>query len=258
MSVNESDKLSFSNGWLDSFQSRHGFKSFTSFGESGSVDMASLPIQLERIRAAVKDYALADIYNFDETGLFYNLCPDRTIARTQIEGIKKSKTRITVALACNADGSDMREPFFIGHANKPRCFKKKTGAELGFTYRNNKKAWKTALLFREWLRDFDMEMNNLKRHVVLLMDNASSHITVGLELQNVKIHFLPPNTTSKLQPLDAGIIAALKRRYRHRQLQHALDLEEAGNDGNIYAIDHLLAMKWLKSCWRNIRRRACT
>ena len=32
--------------------------------------------------------------------------PDSTIARHQIEGSKKDKTRITIAMTCNADDSD--------------------------------------------------------------------------------------------------------------------------------------------------------
>ena len=52
--------------------------------------------------------------------------------------------------------------------------------------------------------------------------------------------------------MDAGIIASFKRRYRHRQLQHALDLEEQGSQANIYMVDQLTAMKWIKSCWREV------
>ncbi|KAK1942309.1 Tigger transposable element-derived protein 6 [Phytophthora citrophthora] len=131
-------------------------------------------------------------------------------------------------------------------------FKKKTGDQHGFLYRNNKEAWMTGVLFRDWLREFNVDMKKQKRKVLLLIDNASSHSITGMSLSNVKVHFLPPNTTSKLQPLDAGIIGALKRRYRRRQLQHALDKEEEGIDRDIYAVDQLLTMKWVKSCWRDI------
>ena len=34
--------------------------------------------------------------------------------------------------------------------------------------------------------------------------------------------------TSKLQPLDAGIIATLKTRYQEKQYEHALDCINAG------------------------------
>ena len=41
------------------------------------------------------------------------------------------------------------------------------------------------------------------RKVLLLIDNASSHY-VSYQSRNVKVMFLPPNMTSKIQPLDAG------------------------------------------------------
>jgi hypothetical protein len=50
-----------------------------------------------------------------------------------MSGKKKDKFRITIAVACNAQG-DKLEPFFIGRAEKPRCFKKQTPAQCGFYY----------------------------------------------------------------------------------------------------------------------------
>ena len=69
----------------------------------------------------------------------------------------------------------------------------------------------TDVLFQEWLQEFDDDMR-LNGNVVIILDNALSHILYGMELQSVTVVFLPPNTISKLQPMDAGIIASLKRR----------------------------------------------
>lgn len=68
----------------------------------------------------------------------------------QMSGLKKDKFRISMALACNADRTDKLELFFIGKARKPRCFKKATPEQRGFYYRNNKTAWMTGELFKEY------------------------------------------------------------------------------------------------------------
>jgi hypothetical protein len=47
---------------------------------------------------------------------------------------------------------------------------------------------------------------NLDSKVLLLLDNAPGHPN-KLNHPNVKVIFLPPNTTSLIQPIDQGIIA---------------------------------------------------
>uniref|UniRef100_A0AAV1TFJ2 DDE-1 domain-containing protein n=1 Tax=Peronospora matthiolae TaxID=2874970 RepID=A0AAV1TFJ2_9STRA len=75
--------------------------------------MGALEEALPHLKAVVAGYAPRDVYNMDETGLFYSMTPDKTIAQQEVEGFKKDKTRITVALTANADGSDKLPPFFI-------------------------------------------------------------------------------------------------------------------------------------------------
>ncbi|KAK2645787.1 hypothetical protein Ddye_020982 [Dipteronia dyeriana] len=50
--------------------------------------------------------------------------------------------------------------------------------------------------------------------VLLIVENYPAHPNVIEGLTNVDIFFLPPNTTSKIQPCDAEIIRALKIHYR--------------------------------------------
>ena len=47
--------------------------------------------------------------------------------------------------------------------------------------------------------------------VVLFMNNASSHPeSLNVAFSQVKVAILPKNTSSKLQPLDAGVITNFK------------------------------------------------
>ena len=85
--------------------------------------MEALSARLPEIRKTLDEYALNDIYNMDETGLFYRMQADNSLATRQLEGRKQNKERITIAICCNADGSDKLLLWVIGKSFNPRCFK---------------------------------------------------------------------------------------------------------------------------------------
>ena len=97
--------------------------------------------------------------------------PDRTLSNAPRKGVKASKIRLTFMFAVNATGSDRRPPLIIGKANRPRCFGRKSGEELGFFYRSNKTAWMTTFIYQEWIRKWDAELDRERRNILLLHDN---------------------------------------------------------------------------------------
>ena len=130
----------FSNEWLQSFKERHSFRQHYIHDESGDTEIFNIDIILTTIKEKIAQYQAQDVYNMDETGLFYNLASDTIISRRQIEGAKKDKTCLTIAFTCNANGSDRLSSLFIDHVVRPCYFNKKTGEEHGFYYLHNKKA----------------------------------------------------------------------------------------------------------------------
>ena len=88
------------------------------------------------------------------------------------------------------------------------------------------------LSFSTWLKEFDIYKSKTPgRSVALLLDNTSAHGQSKdiPDLLNVEVIYLPKNATAFLQPLDAGVIASLKKRYRKKQYQSALSLIEDDN-----------------------------
>lgn len=191
-------------------------------------------------------YAERDIYNADEAGVFYNLLPNRTLALSheRCSGRKASKERFTVLFCANMDGSDKRRLFVIGRSARPRCFKKREC--LPITYKANRKSWMTRELFVTWLQKFDEDMVSKKRQVVLVLDNCSAH-HVNLKLSAVSLKFLPANTTAKSQPMDQGVIAAVKAHYKRRICERVLinlQRDEAMKVNLRSAIDMITASWW--------------
>ena len=108
--------LSLSNCWLDSFKAHHSLKQYHCHGEAGSVQPVDVAEARKRIRMIKSKFPLSDVYNMDETGLYYRMPPDRGLASQQTSGVKGDKTRLTLAFCVNADGTDRRAPLILGHA----------------------------------------------------------------------------------------------------------------------------------------------
>lgn len=124
-------------------------------------------------------------------------------------GNKKEMTRMTFLASYNNDSSDKVPLMAIGNSKIPWAFKKMTGQELGFDNHANRKAWMTMRLFHGWLGRLYQYIDRLLWcEILLLLDNCSAHGKKEKfpEMKNICVEFLPPNTKSKIQPLDAGII----------------------------------------------------
>jgi hypothetical protein len=185
---------------LEKFKLRHGIKQHVLHGESDSVDRAELSVSQREIMELIGQYSPQDVFNFDESALFYRLPPNKTLATLKRGGTKADKERVTADLT----GSEKIQPVIIGKAAQSLSFRKVHVDFVPFHNYHNKTAWQNRRTFSDWLRKFDLKISG--RKVLLLLDNASSHY-VAYQCRHVKIHFLPPNMTSNVQPLDAGEVS---------------------------------------------------
>ena len=114
----------------------------------------------------------------------------------------------------------------------------------------------TTDVFSVWLDRFDRKMRRQERHMVILLDNCSSH-PKDISLTNVKLVYLPPNTTSHLQPLDAGIISIVKRGYKRRFLQAILRRSDGDSSMTskeaVSTVTLLDTIRWLTASLREIK-----
>ena len=96
------------------------------------------------------------------------------------------------------------------------------------------------------------------RKVVLLIDNFAAHESAVKDLQqrplglrNTEVLFLPPNTTSRLQPLDQGIIRTFKAVYRRKWLRYMID-EHADGRNPFNSVNILKAIRWSIQAWHEL------
>ncbi|GFT96056.1 tigger transposable element-derived protein 1 [Trichonephila clavipes] len=181
--------FSASKGWLTGFLKRNALPNIKITGESATADEGAAKILPEELAEIIEDgdYSADQVFNADETGLYWKKLPNRTyIAKDEktASGHKASK--------------DLKQ--------------------LPVHWMANPKAWMTTAIFTEWFNncfvpevEAYMKEKSLDFKVLLIVDNAASH--PQLEHPNVQLVFLPPNTTSLIQPLDQGIIATFKKYY---------------------------------------------
>jgi hypothetical protein len=142
------------------------------------------------------------------------------------------------------------KPLIIGKHKKPRCFKGISHQDIEIHYRNNGSAWMTTAIFLEWLRQINHIMIEQHQTILLVLDNAPSH--GSLDLSNVKFCFLPPNTTSIIQPLDQGIIQNFKTHYQRLFLMFLLSNNDAEISVLLRSILVLDAMNWTILAWNSV------
>ncbi len=185
-------------------------------GEGAEVnksDPGLLPT-LDDLYAIIAQYDLENIYNMDETGLFFCLLsrysllmPDEDISTTR--GKKKSKDWVFLIMCANGVGTHKIPCALIGKPKAPTCIKDR---QWSVPYFSQAKAWMDMEMCWKWFNEvFLPEVKKRTRcRVLLLLDNALGHFE-AFERNNVRIVFFPPNCTSWKQPCDMGIITALKK-----------------------------------------------
>ena len=200
-------------------------------------------------------YSPNDIYNGDETALFYKSLPHRTYCfdGDKPAGSAKRKDRLTLLIITNMDGSDHRKLSVIGKSKTPRCLQKKYKMQvkdMSVDWYASKNAWMTGEIHHQIMTKLNNEMRLSNCHILYVCDNASSHQV--RDYSHIKFLMLPPNATSIMQPLDQGIILSAKRRYKKKLAERYLACVENNKDANslLKALDIVQATNMIAASWR--------
>ncbi|OWZ13381.1 CENPB protein Homeodomainlike [Phytophthora megakarya] len=216
-------RQSVTKSWVFRFKQRHAFSA------------------LKFLRNCIDDYEPRDVFSVDETGLFYQMGP--------LQHETKRPKRLTIGLCCNMDGSEKLEPVVI-HSEQNGL----RDAQIPVRIYANDQAWMTRDNFTDWLRAFNSLMEG--RRVLLLVDAAPCHgtDTTKIELTNVKVISLPPNTPPCLQPMRAGIMQQFKINVKTLGVQWILDQRRV-NSSNVEATMRLLtAVQHITKSWQFMRQ----
>ncbi|XP_069832253.1 tigger transposable element-derived protein 1-like [Dendropsophus ebraccatus] len=239
----ESEEFVASRGWFMRFKERANFHNIKVQGEAASGDEKAareFPKALAQI-IAEGDYCAQQVFNVDETGLFWKCLPNRTYISKEVKSApshKVSKERLTLLLGGNAVGDYKLKPMLVYQAENPRALQGISKAQLPVIWKSNRKAWVTLVVFEDRFNNYFVPSvecyctsKDIPFKVLLILDNAPGHpADVDDFHPNVKVVYLPPNTTALIQPMDQGVIATFKAYYHRRVIGKALQATEKNKD----------------------------
>jgi hypothetical protein len=236
-----SEHFKCSRGWLNRWKKRHGVSQVTISGESRSADVQAAEEFLPKLQEMVEREGLSaeQLFNADETALYFRMMPQKTLAQAgdiyAKTGFKQDKNRMTLLFACNWTGISKLKPLAIGKLCSPRCFHHVNMEPMPLQYANSNNAWMTTNIFESWFKESfipavrrHLRSKGIEEKACLLLDNCPAHPPANsLKSSDGKIFvfYLPKNTTSKIQPLDQGIISAFKRNYRYELVKAVVSTE---------------------------------
>ncbi|KAK1151237.1 tigger transposable element-derived protein 4-like [Acipenser oxyrinchus oxyrinchus] len=201
------DAFKATNGWLDRWKKRHGIVLKRAQGEKIDADVSSGNSWVEKEPPAVlQRYRPGDVYNADQTGLYYRAlaCGSRAFKKTA-----HLEDRLALLVCCSMTG-EKRPLLLIGKSPKPRCLRGVGNLPIPYTYSSN--AWMTSYIFQRWLKQWDTSLKVQRRRIALLVDNCPADRAIKLD--SIELIIRPANVSSPIQPGDQGVIPALKAHYR--------------------------------------------
>ena len=207
-----------SSGFQWRFCKRHGIKSLAISGEKLSSNTFAAEKFVQEFPDSIEGYSLDQVFNCDESGLYFRMLPGRTLTTTHAppSGTKKAKERVTISACSNATGSIKLPLLLIGKSKNPRCFKSINMAALPVVYRSQKNAWVNTSIFEDWFKTCfvpevkkQLESMGQESKAILILDNCSAHPDehdLVSEDGNIVAKFLPPNVTALIQPINQGVL----------------------------------------------------
>ena len=274
---NESQRIKFSDGWLEKFLRRNEINRLKGPGERDSVNVDEA---LKSVRKLVEisnmnTYTPDCIFNIDETGLEWRTINKSGYVKGNPKRLKTDRDRITVMVGANMSGTLKVPLLVVGQSECPVGFSKTKQENLKSSFKMfysfNKSAWVNQSLFMEYLIYLNEFFTDLEMNVIVLCDGPSIHRLpqwdkttkqlTSQPLSNINLYYLEANCTSMIQPMDQEVIQSFKECYRRLLSRHLLDecKKQINNDPNntpkVYNfkcnkyIKIKNALKWILESW---------
>jgi hypothetical protein len=222
------------------------------------------------------------LINFDQTGVHLVPKSKYTYADAKSDTVEGNgeddRRQITAILASSADG-DMLPLQLIFQGKTPRCEAQHTASTEAalFSFTHSENHWSTQETMKEYMQQViePYIQRMIVKHAlpqtseaVLLLDCWSVHTSDQFRLymkeshKNIRVVYIPPNCTSKLQVADTHLNFPFKRGIRNRFNEHTVNnmLDQLERNEEIQQIDLKLStlkplvVEWCYSAWNSLAK----
>ena len=205
----------------------------------------TLPIILSK-------YKPNQIYSTDKFVSFYEVQLNKPfhLKNEKWVGGKHSKLRLTGLTEANT--MEKKLPMLVIVKTffhlQGVCFKHVT--HLFRWYCSQKNSWMDDILFEKCICEIDQQFTKERWNIVLLVYNCLAHPTID-NLVSIGLIILPPNTASRLQPIEQGVFRSLKVHCRALTVRKLIDtIEKEKPLPEILVFD---AMEMFNDAWGKVK-----
>uniref|UniRef100_A0A8C6PX15 HTH CENPB-type domain-containing protein n=1 Tax=Nothobranchius furzeri TaxID=105023 RepID=A0A8C6PX15_NOTFU len=250
-----------STGWCIRMMRRSGLalRRRTSLAQHLPSDFAEKLQSFQRYVIGLRkkhSYTLDQIGNADQTPVFFDMPTSVTVHKKGeksviVKSTGNEKNRITVMLACLADGTKLAPYVILKRKTVP-----KEPMPAGIIVRAQEKGWMESELVVDWLKVvWGTRRGALrKKRNMLIMDAFRGHLTDAVKTQLRKMNgdlvIIPGGMTSQLQVLDVVVNKPFKDNLRTRYTEWLLSGDHALTpSGKIQKPTVHRLCEWILQAW---------
>lgn len=161
------------------------------------------------------------IVNYDETNLSDDPGKRKLIFRRGCKYpervLNSSKASTSVMFAASGDGKIL--PPYVVYRAQHLYDSWRVGGPQNSRYNRTKSGWFDSFCFSDWMETIAIPfLKKLDGTKYLIGDNLASHLSVDIiqlcSINNIKLIFLPTNSTHLTQPLDVAFFRPMKKSWR--------------------------------------------
>uniref|UniRef100_A0A0A9XQY7 Tigger transposable element-derived protein 3 n=1 Tax=Lygus hesperus TaxID=30085 RepID=A0A0A9XQY7_LYGHE len=191
---------------------------------------------------ALKDYHPDDIFNLDETALYYRAIPGYAPGNDDW---------VTVLFACNMSGTEKKKLTVVGKSEAPLFF---GILALPLNYKHSSDGRMSQEILSKFLEEWNTQLELNKRNIALILDNCSLHLDITHKFERMNFFFVSNNSSNPSQPLNRGIITHTKTIFRKKLFSTVYKLVDDGKAVNdlVCKITVLDALYMLAEAWEEV------